>query len=86
MKVESENIKFIKDERIVRQKLLNHAKQIGCEQEMLSIFRKADKAMKNCTNEKERKDIGKLYAVMVYNLLGAGGELYIDGQLVVKSN
>lgn len=72
------------DERETRKKLLSHARFVGCERDMLLLFAKADKAMRNCTNEKEKQDLGKFFAVDVYRLLGGGGELYIDGQLVCK--
>ncbi len=69
-----------------RKRMLTHARMVGCERDMLLLFAKADKAMRNCTNEKEKKDMGKLFAVEVYRLLGGGGELYCDGQLVVKDS
>ena len=71
-------------ERETRSRLLTHARMVGCEGDMLLLFAKYDKIMRNCTNDKERKDMGKLAAVEVYRLLGGGGELYIDGQLVCK--
>jgi hypothetical protein len=42
--------------------------------------------MRNCTNEKERLDIGKMGALETYRILGGGGELYINGQLVCKDS
>lgn len=74
------------NERETRSRLLTHARMLGCEKDMLIIFAKYDKLMRNCSNEKEKEDIGKMGAVDVYNLLGAGGELYIDGQLVCKDS
>lgn len=73
-------------ERDTRRRLLTHARMIGCERDMLLIFAKYDKLMKNCTNEKERLDISQLGAVEVYKLLGGGGELFINGQLVAKDD
>lgn len=70
------------DEHKTRKRLLNHARLVGCEKDMLLLFAKADKQMRNCTNDKERKDIGKFFATQVYKLLGGGGQLFIDGQLV----
>jgi hypothetical protein len=67
-----------------RKRMLKHAKLNGCLQEMLLLFTKYDNLMRNCTNQKEREDIGKMGAVDVYRLLGGGGELYINGQLVCK--
>jgi len=71
-------------EQETRTRLLRHAKMNGCEKDLLLIFAKIDKLMRNCTNDKERADIAKLGAVEVYRLLGGGGELYVDGQLVCK--
>jgi hypothetical protein len=73
-------------EQETRKRLLNHARLVGCEKDMMLLFAKYDKLMRNCSNEKERKDIGKTGAVEMYNLLGRGGELYIDGQLVCKDD
>jgi len=71
-------------ERETRRRLLNHARLVGCEKDMLLLFKKYDNLLKNCTNDKERSDIGKLGAYETYRLLGGGGELYVDGQLVCK--
>lgn len=71
-------------ERETRKRLLTHARMVGCEKDMLLLFAKYDKLMRNCTNDKERADIAKLGAVETYQLLGGGGELYVDGQLVCK--
>lgn len=68
-----------------RKRLLNYARQIGCEHEMLKIFAKYDQLMRNCTDSKERQDMGKLGAYEVYTLLDRGGKLYVDGQLVHDS-
>lgn len=73
-------------EQETRKRLLTHARMVGCEGDMLKIFAKYDKLLRNCTNELERRDIGKLAAVEVYRLLGGGGELYVDGQLVCKDD
>ena len=72
------------EEQETRRRLLTHARMVGCEREMLLLFAKYDKLMRNCTDEKERADIAKLGAVETYQLLGGGGELYVDGQLVCK--
>jgi len=71
-------------EQETRRRILTHARLVGCEKEMMLLFIKADKTMRTCRNEAERKDISKLFNVEVYKLLGGGGELYIDGELVCK--
>lgn len=74
--------KKVLDEKETRRRLLTHARMVGCEKDMLLLFAKADKDIKNCTNEQEKQDIGKFHAVLIYKLLGGGGTLYVDGQLV----
>lgn len=73
-------------ERETRKRLLTHARLLGFEKDMLLLFAKYDRLLRNCTNEQERSDISKLGAVEVYRLLGGGGELYIDGRLIVKDS
>lgn len=73
-------------ERETRKRLLTHARLLGFEKDMLLLFAKYDRLLRICTNEKERLDISKLGAVEMYRLLGGGGELYIDGQLVIKDS
>lgn len=65
-----------------RRRMLSHARLVGCEREMLLLFSKYDKLMRNCTGEAERRDISKLANLEVFKLLGGVGELYVDGQLV----
>jgi hypothetical protein len=69
-----------------RRRILTHARMVGCERDMLLLFAKYDKLMRNCGNDKERMDMSKLANVEVYRLLGGGGELYINGQLVCKDD
>jgi hypothetical protein len=73
-------------EQETRRRLLTHARQIGCERDMLLLFAKYDKLLRNCSNQQERDDIAKLGAVETYQLLGGGGELYVNGQLVMKDS
>ena len=71
-------------EQETRKRILKHARLLGFEQDMLKLWNKIDNLMRNCTNEKERADIAKLGAYETYRILGGGGELYVDGQLVAK--
>lgn len=66
-----------------RKRWLSHARQIGYEKEILLLFAKYDKLLRNCTNDKERRDIAKIGVVECYRLLGGGGQLYVDGQLII---
>jgi hypothetical protein len=70
------------DEKDTRKKLMNYARQRGFEQDLIILLNKYDILMRNCTNEKERKDIGKLGSYEVFNLFNRGGDLYVDGHLV----
>lgn len=89
-KVDASDPKNLSDkilgEHETRKRLLTHARMMGCEKEMMLLFVKADKVMRNCTNIVERQDMGKLFATEVYRLLGGGGELYVNGELVCKDN
>ncbi len=76
----------ILSERETRKRLTQHAKILGCEKDMLILFKKADNLIFNCSNEKEREDIGKYFCIEVYRLLGGGGELYVNNQLVCKDD
>lgn len=76
----------VMDEKETRKRLLKHARLVGCEPEMKMLLEKYDKLLRNCTNESERADISKLGAYEVYRLLGGGGELYINNQLVAKDD
>jgi hypothetical protein len=83
----SENLNNkVMSEKETRRRLLQHAREVGCEGDMIKILDKYDNLLRNCTNEKERKDISSLGAYEVYRLLGGGGELYVNGQLVAKDD
>jgi hypothetical protein len=73
------------DEKTTRKKLLARAREEGYEKDMLMLFAKYDKMLRLATSDKERKDIAQFATLEAYKLMGAGGELYIDGQLVYKS-
>ncbi len=82
-----ENIsKKVLDERETRKRFLMHARMLGFEKDMLLLFAKYDKLLRNCSNEQERLDIGKMGAYEAYKLLGGNGELYVNGTLVAKDN
>lgn len=70
------------NERETRKRILTHSRYNGCEREMMILFAKFDKLMKNCTNERERQDMSKLACVEMFKLLGGVGELYVNGDMV----
>ena len=84
-KIDSENTKLkVLDERDTRKKLISHARAKGFEQDLINLFNKYDTLMRNCSNEKERQDIGKLGSYEVFCLFNKGGDLYVDGQLIYQ--
>jgi len=70
------------DERESRRRLLTHARMLGCERDMMMLFIKYDKLMRNCSDDKERQDMAKVGVIEMYRLLGGSGELVINGELV----
>ena len=84
MEVDTHYSDKILEERETRKKLLAHARLLGREREMLMCFAKYDKMLKNCTNKKEYEDMAKLGCYEMYQILGGGGELYVNGSLVAK--
>ena len=71
-------------ERETRKRLLTHARIVGCERDMMLLFAKYDKLIRTCSNDQERADMAKIGAVEMYKLLGGGGELYVNNELVCK--
>lgn len=60
----------VTDERETRRKFLTVSKWAGRDKDMLLLFAKFDKMMRECNNEDKRKDISKIGAIEVYRLLG----------------
>jgi hypothetical protein len=71
-------------EQETRKRILAHARRAGCEQDIIILLNKYDRLLRNCSDDKERSDISKLGCVEIYRLLGGGGELWINNQLVIK--
>lgn len=74
------------DEKTSRSKWLARAREEGYEKDMLLLFAKYDRLMRLATDPKERADIAKLGVLEVWKLMGGGGKLYVDGQLVAKDD
>lgn len=74
------------DEKETRKRFLNAAREAGFEKEMLMLFAKYDRLLRNCTNEEERKGLAEYACYEVYSLLGRGGELYVNNKLVYKDS
>lgn len=81
------------NEKEYRAKLITMAKRMGCERDLLEIFNKYDKLLRQCGNPKEQKALGALGVMEVSRLLdngwlGIGGTVTVDGQVALadKSN
>jgi hypothetical protein len=72
----------VASEKETRNKLLSWARQLGYEKDMLILFAKFDKMLKNCTNEEERKDMAKLGWSETLKLMGTYGTFFMDGKMV----
>ncbi len=75
------------DEKTYRHKLILEARYKGCEKELLQLFDKFDKLLRNCTNAQEAAQIGTLGVIEVSNLIdnghvGTGGSLVVNGQVI----
>jgi hypothetical protein len=60
----------ISSEKQTRQNFLTVARWAGRERDMLVLFAKFDKLMRECNSEEKRKDTSKIGAIEVYKLLG----------------
>lgn len=60
----------VTDEKETRRKFLQVSKWAGREKDMLVIFAKFDKLMREANDEAKKKDISKIGAIEVYKLLG----------------
>ena len=69
-------------EQETRRRILSWARQLGYEKDMLLLFAKFDKLLKNCTNEGERKDIAELGWAETLKLMGSYGTFFVDGKVI----
>ncbi len=74
----------VESEEKSRKNILNHARRLGCEKEMILLFEKYDKLLRNCKNKSERDDIGKLGCVEMFNLLNTTGTLTVNYKKVIE--
>lgn len=76
----------IANEMQMRRGILATARAWGCEKDVLKIFERYDRLLKNCTNPTERYQIGVMGAAEVHKLLGCRGPLVIDGIEVLQGD
>lgn len=70
----------------MRRGILATARGWGCEKDVLKIFDRYDRLLKNCTNPIERYQIGVMGAAEVHKFLGCRGPLVIDGQEILPAD
>lgn len=66
-------------EKLFRERIMNVAKQLGCEGDVQQIFDKYDRALKNCTNEQEAQAIGAAGCAEIHRLFTCPTALIVDG-------
>lgn len=69
-----------------RMKLFSLAKSLGCDKELKIIFQKYDKLLKNCSNQKEAKDIMILANVEVHKLFNFRNSLVLEGKEIIPAD
>lgn len=74
IKIDSDNpddvSEKVTNEKETRRKFLTVARWAGRERDMLLVFAKFDKLMRESTDVEKKKDISKVGAIEVYKLLG----------------
>ena len=73
------------NEQQFRRSLLQQARNLGCEGDLIQIFEKFDKALKGCTNEQEIRHIQVVGAAEVHKLFGCRGGLTVNGWTIIPA-
>jgi len=76
------NGKKLLNEQETRKKLLESGRAWGFEGDLLKIFDKYDKLLKNCTNQQEREAIAAMGAQEINRLLGAADAIEVNGKII----
>jgi hypothetical protein len=76
----------IANEIQMRKGILATARAWGCEKDVLQIFERYDRILKNCTNPTERYQIGVMGSAEIHKFLGCRGPLIIDGQEIIPAD
>lgn len=68
-----------------RKNILESARKLGREKEVLLAFEKYDKLLKSCNNKSERDDIAKLGCIEIYKIINntPDGTLTINYKKVI---
>jgi hypothetical protein len=65
-------------ERRSREQLIAHAREHGCEQELLTIFKRYDDLLKGCKTAEERNAVATMGVLEVDSFFGGKGNLSIS--------
>lgn len=71
-------------EQETRKRIVNYAKMVGCEPEVVAILNRVDTMLKNCSNPQERAEIAQYGVIEIYHILDSYGELEVGGKLVAN--
>lgn len=75
--------KKILSEAETRKNILEIARNLGCEGDVIEIFTKYDRLLKNCTNEEEKKAIGLMGNIEIHRLLSSDpGEILVGDKII----
>lgn len=75
--------KKILSEAETRKNILEIARHLGCEGDVIEIFNKYDNLLRNCTNQEEKKAIGLMGNMEIHRLLSSDpGELLVGGKVI----
>ena len=71
-------------EKETRVKILQTAKKLGCEGDVIEIFNKIDSLLRNCTNQQEREAIALLGVQQVHHLVSRydAPALIVNGKII----
>jgi hypothetical protein len=76
--------KKILSEAETRKNILEIARHLGCEGDVIQIFNKYDGLLKNCTNEEEKKAIGLMGNMEIHRLLSSDPGDLVVGDKIIK--
>lgn len=68
-----------------RTRLLNLAKNAGCEDDLKKIFNRYDNLLRNCTNPQERKAISIMGIAEIHRFFGCTDALVVAGQEILPA-
>jgi hypothetical protein len=66
-------------EDMSRQRIMAIARELGCDQDLLQVFNRYDRLLRNCDNASERKSISLLGVAEVNKILGYTGSCTVGG-------